>query len=114
MHVLNPTAAIVWQCLDGTGSVGEIVGDIADVFERDHDEVRDAVLEVVRRFGRQGLLEGVGIAPDDGPASCPRCNTMSRPAPQTLRRVKEPEMSDADNTRPRVLRGVVEEGPRSP
>lgn len=65
VHVLNPTAAIVWQCLDGTGSVDEIVGDIADVFERDRDEVRDAVLEVVRRFGRQGLLEGVGISPDE-------------------------------------------------
>ncbi len=65
VHVLNPTAAIVWQCLDGTGSVDEIVGDIADVFGRDQDEVRDAVLEVVQRFGRQGLLEGVGISPEE-------------------------------------------------
>jgi peroxiredoxin/uncharacterized membrane protein YphA (DoxX/SURF4 family) len=64
VHVLNPTAAIVWQCLDGTGSVEEIVGDIAEVFERDKGEVQEAVLEVVRRFGRQGLLEGVGVPPE--------------------------------------------------
>jgi hypothetical protein len=64
VHVLNPTAAIVWQCLDGTGSVEEIVGDIAEVFERDKGEVQEAVLEVVRRFGRQGLLEGVGFPPE--------------------------------------------------
>lgn len=71
VHVLNPTAAIVWQCLDGTGSVDEIVGDIADVFGRDRDEVLDAVLEVVRRFGRQGLLEGVGVSPQEPAAAQP-------------------------------------------
>jgi peroxiredoxin/uncharacterized membrane protein YphA (DoxX/SURF4 family) len=65
VHVLNPTAAIVWRCLDGTGSVEEIVGDIADVFERDKGEVQEAVLEVVRRFGRQGLLEGVGVPQEE-------------------------------------------------
>lgn len=67
VHVLNPTAAIVWQCLDGSGSIAQIVADISDVFERGVDEVTDNVLEVVRRFGRQGLLEGVGV-PDPEPA----------------------------------------------
>ena len=61
VHVLNPTAAIVWQCLDGSGSVDEIGIDIADVFEQGERAVQEAVLEVVRRFGRQGLLAGVGL-----------------------------------------------------
>jgi peroxiredoxin/uncharacterized membrane protein YphA (DoxX/SURF4 family) len=65
VHVLNPTAAIVWQCLDGSGSVDEIGIDIADVFEQEQGEVREAVLEVVRRFGRQGLLQGVGISREE-------------------------------------------------
>ena len=65
VHVLNPTAAIVWQCLDGSGSVDEIGIDIADVFEQEQGEVREAVLEVVRRFGRQGLLQGVGTSREE-------------------------------------------------
>jgi peroxiredoxin len=65
VHVLNPTAAIVWQCLDGSGSVDEIGIDIADVFEQGQREVQEAVLEVVRRFGRQGLLQGVGISREE-------------------------------------------------
>jgi peroxiredoxin len=68
VHLLNPTAAIVWQCLDGSGSVAEIVADIADVFERQADEVEGAVLEVVRRFGMQGLLRGVGVERESEPA----------------------------------------------
>ncbi|MGH2784165.1 MAG: PqqD family peptide modification chaperone, partial [Actinomycetota bacterium] len=73
VHLLNPTAAVVWRCLDGTGTIDEIVADIADVFERDPGGVRDDVLEVVRRFGRQGLLEGVGItlAEEPEPAQPP-------------------------------------------
>ncbi|MGH2793885.1 MAG: PqqD family peptide modification chaperone, partial [Actinomycetota bacterium] len=67
VHLLNPTAAVVWKCLDGSGTIDEIVADIADVFERDRAEVREGVLEVVRRFGRQGLLEGVGVAPAEEP-----------------------------------------------
>lgn len=61
VHLLNPTAAIVWQCLDGTGTIADIVADIADVFGQDSGEVTGSVLEVVRRFGRQGLLVGVGV-----------------------------------------------------
>ena len=60
VHLLNPTAAIVWQCLDGSGTIDEIAIDIADVFGQDASEVGETVVDVVRRFGRQGLLVGVG------------------------------------------------------
>jgi peroxiredoxin/uncharacterized membrane protein YphA (DoxX/SURF4 family) len=59
VHLLNPTAALVWRCLDGSGNVEEIARDLADVFGRDEAEVRGLVLELVRGFGRQGLLTGV-------------------------------------------------------
>ncbi|MGH2728941.1 MAG: PqqD family peptide modification chaperone [Actinomycetota bacterium] len=80
VHLLNPTAALVWQCLDGTGTIAEIVGDIADVFGQGPGEVMGAVLEVVRRFGRQGLLAGVGIASDQSPSEATTLQETSRNA----------------------------------
>jgi thiol-disulfide isomerase/thioredoxin len=71
VHLLNPTAAIVWGCLDGTGTIDEIVADITDVLGLEGDEVRASVLEVVRRFGRQGLLAGVGVRTAEEPVEEP-------------------------------------------
>ena len=31
LHLLNPTGALVWRCLDGVSSLDEICGDLADV-----------------------------------------------------------------------------------
>ena len=59
VHVLNPTATIVWRCLDGSSGLNEICDDLAAVFEVDVERLRRDVIAVVRAFGRQGLLEGV-------------------------------------------------------
>jgi peroxiredoxin len=71
VHLLNPTAAIVWQCLDGSGTIDEIAADIADVFEQDASDVGGTVVEVVRRFGSQGLLVGVGVPAEPAADSAP-------------------------------------------
>ena len=59
LHLLNPTASVVWACCDGGGTVNEIVADIAEAFAEPNEVVRNDVLETLRSFGRAGLLVGV-------------------------------------------------------
>lgn len=75
--VLNPTATIVWNCLDGSSDLETLCGDIADAFAVELDTIRREVVEIVRELGRQGLLEGVESDPDivaahtvSGPDAC--------------------------------------------
>jgi hypothetical protein len=59
IHVLSPTATIVWNLLDGESDVASIVADLAEVFQVPSEQMLEDVLTAVRAFGRQGLLEGV-------------------------------------------------------
>ena len=73
MHVLSPTATLVWACLDGTGTVAEIAQDISAVFEADTSTVRQDVLEGVRALAADGLLAGYEhLQPERAPASNPK------------------------------------------
>jgi len=65
MHVLNQTATLVWACIDGRGSIGEIVADLADACCADSEMVRRDVLDLASELGRQGLLEGVAACHRD-------------------------------------------------
>jgi peroxiredoxin len=56
---LNQTASIVWQCFDGSGTLDEIVTDVADAFGADVDVVSADVLALARELGAAGLLVGV-------------------------------------------------------
>jgi hypothetical protein len=47
IEVVNHTASIVWQCLDGQSSLGEIATDLADVFGVDREVVLTDVLSLV-------------------------------------------------------------------
>ncbi len=58
-HFLNPIAQVIWNCCDGTGSVGEIARDMSQFFGEELEVVLAGVLDTVRQFGQQGLLEGV-------------------------------------------------------
>jgi hypothetical protein len=69
VHVLSPTATIVWNLLDGVSPVAEIVTDLAAVFEVSEERMLEDVLQALREFGRQGLLEGVEHDPDTVTAS---------------------------------------------
>ena len=66
--VLNPTAALIFQFLDGEASLGELVDDFTDVLGVDRTVVEDDVLTFVRELGANGLLEGVALPT---PESCP-------------------------------------------
>jgi hypothetical protein len=59
MHRLNPSATLLWQCADGSGTIAEIVTDIADVYGEPPDAVLPGVVTAYQELGRQGLLVGV-------------------------------------------------------
>jgi hypothetical protein len=65
MHRLNPTASILWACLDGTGTLDEIAGDLAHAYGADTDVVIADVVALTRDLGDKNLLVGVHGTPDD-------------------------------------------------
>jgi len=60
--VLNPTAVLIFQFLDGQTTLGELVDDFTDALGVDHAVVEADVLTFARDLGASGLLEGVGLA----------------------------------------------------
>ncbi|MDP8961426.1 MAG: PqqD family protein [Actinomycetota bacterium] len=57
LHVLNPTATLVWRCLDGAVSLGELAGDIAAALGADPDAVGRDLLALAQQLDDEGLLE---------------------------------------------------------
>lgn len=70
-HHLNSIATAVWTCLDGETTLRELAHDIAAVSEWERDGVEADLLQVVRGFGRQGLLAGPTSASQAPVASAP-------------------------------------------
>lgn len=66
LHHLNPQAALVWRCLDGSGPLSELVLELSDAYGVDPETVERDVLGLVTHLARSNLLEGVGpeAAPD--------------------------------------------------
>jgi hypothetical protein len=56
-HLLSPTAAIVWEQLDGRNRLDEVAVDLAEAFDARTEQVLGDVLELVQEFARRGLLE---------------------------------------------------------
>jgi hypothetical protein len=63
--VLNPTATLVWGCLDGSGDLDTLADELAELFPADERTIREEVLDAVRGFGRLGLLADVIPDPDE-------------------------------------------------
>jgi len=59
--VLNPTGALVWRCLDGEVSLGQLAQEIGDELGADPDLVGVDVVEFARALGASGLLEDVEL-----------------------------------------------------
>jgi len=57
IHFLNPTAAIIWDCCDGSTTVGQCVERLRTQFSvsADHDLAAD-VRTVVQNFREVGLV----------------------------------------------------------
>jgi Coenzyme PQQ synthesis protein D (PqqD) len=63
LHLLNPSAALVWACFDGVSSIGAIVDDISDELDAPRDVVLADTLSVSRQLADEGLLANVDPAP---------------------------------------------------
>jgi hypothetical protein len=63
IHVLNPSASLVWNLLDGEASIADLALRLSDTFGVDELVMKDQILDIVRQFGQQGLLDDV--APDE-------------------------------------------------
>lgn len=64
LHHLNATAALVWRCFDGVGTIEEIAHDLAAAFDLPAETVRDDVLALTRELAACGLLAGVEPSED--------------------------------------------------
>jgi hypothetical protein len=110
LHLLDPVAAVVWQCLDGEATAAEIADDLAPVFGGAPDAVRRDVEAAVASFAAAGLLDGAAPEPvpayldPDGTMFCPTCTRAPARAERTLLRIGDhlvvvgsdtPEVRDA-------------------
>jgi hypothetical protein len=64
VHVLNSTAALVWQLLDGRSSLADLASTIAVASGEEERVVLRGILELVAGLAREGLLEPAGQAVD--------------------------------------------------
>jgi hypothetical protein len=57
--VLNATAGLLWQCLDGTSRLADILDDLADAFATDRTKLEKDCLPVVSTWLAESLVEEV-------------------------------------------------------
>ncbi|MDQ1532567.1 MAG: hypothetical protein QOF28_328 [Actinomycetota bacterium] len=74
--VLNGSAGLIWQNLDGTWSLRELIEELAVAFGVDENDLATDVLDTVRQLGSHGFLAGVVAPPQflaDPPIGCRSC-----------------------------------------
>jgi hypothetical protein len=54
--LLNPTAALVWSCLDGCATLEDIGADLADGLDAPYDTVLESIVPVVAHFAARGIV----------------------------------------------------------
>lgn len=57
LHLLNATGYLVWECLDGTASVGELAADLGDGFGVPYEVALADTVAIVRSLAGEGLFE---------------------------------------------------------
>lgn len=57
--VLNATAGLLWQCLDGSSRLTDILDDLATAFGADRTEVEDDCVPVITTWLAHHLLKEV-------------------------------------------------------
>lgn len=110
LHVLNPTAARVWDAMRSPRSFGELVADVAEEYGVSGVEIVDDVATLIERFDREGLCDfrpTVGRPIGTGPQSESRTDRESQGvnaerigavgAPLTLRALGVPVIMETDD-----------------
>ena len=57
VHILNPTAAVVWRLSDGTLETVDIVSELAEIYGLEADVVEEDVQDILEQFREAGLLQ---------------------------------------------------------
>ena len=57
IHVLNKTAARIWELCDGTNNTDEISADLCELFDVLPEEANADVQETISSFRKMGLIE---------------------------------------------------------
>ena len=58
-HLLNVTAQQIWARLDGSTPLAAVCQELGALYDVDADTIEPEVVDMVRSFGRLGLLDGV-------------------------------------------------------
>jgi predicted ATPase len=58
LHLLNRTATLVWNCLDGEVDVAGLAREISEVLGLPFEQVLAETLSVVTDLAAEGLLDG--------------------------------------------------------
>jgi hypothetical protein len=94
VHVLNPSASLVWAALDGAVSIEKIASAFAERFEVERAVILADVTSIIGGFGRHGLLHHIPPDPDVVAAAKP-----SSAPPKSDR---EPPEAETDTEKPRA------------
>lgn len=81
-HVLNPTAGLLWQCMDGEGTVSEIFADVAAAFEVPLAAIEHDFVPVLSDWKRDGLVIETGtvaVLPSTQGAVAPEPRYLKNP-----------------------------------
>lgn len=78
LHHLNPQAALIWRCLDGSGPLSDLVGDLSEAYRIAPEAVEGDVVALVGELATNGLLHGCG------PEAVPDGTDIDPTAPQFL------------------------------
>ncbi len=57
VHHLNPTAAVVWQVLDGEATVERLAAEIADEYRLPVENVQMQIISLIAELDAMGLVE---------------------------------------------------------
>ena len=60
VHILNSTAAAVWELADGTQEAGDIAAQLAELYGLEADVAEEDVQEILEQFREAGLLQNRG------------------------------------------------------
>jgi hypothetical protein len=94
MHVLDPTAALLWQCLDGESPLQLVFSDLADAFGVSPDVIAADSLPAVISWVHAGIavVPATTATATATAAPSPSAAPAARqePSPRTWRRLVDP------------------------
>jgi PqqD family protein of HPr-rel-A system len=66
LHMLNPSAALLYRVCDGSATVDELAADVADAFDVPLSEVHPQVVTLVESLAHLGVVWDVSDAEQNG------------------------------------------------